>query len=427
MDTVRRTTAATDDHTGTHFDSMLQRRFLTLLLIPVAALALETATPGSEASAQQRRAAPEVLSHPDVRASPVVARGDYLVVVDLDENMLHFLHGRNVLWSAPVGTGMDLRLETEQRNWTFSTPTGEYDVQYKEENPVWNAPDWYFIENKLPVPPQGDPRRRLPGALGVAAVHFGRGLAIHGTDKPDLLGQRISHGCIRLANEYAQRLYHNVQVGTKVLIVGTETREARGRLEPGNVPGAGPVDARTQRMRDRIKAERTALLAGLNAAETGALLERLAAELNGDREGRAHWTETASVLVRRAVADGDMDAARGILARSARVRDAVVRAELATYAADLYRRATPLAAAALASLPPRERDAAAEVIVSSTLGLFAAGAEVATAPWPSRRVLRSVLDPEGRRGWDAIHSAEARYRDGRLTTRAPAQRTGRLE
>jgi len=406
---------------------MYKRPYLFLLLILVAALALEPAATVSEVAAQQRSASASVLSHPDVRSSPVLARGDYLVVVDLDDDMLHFLHGRNVLWSAPVGTGMDLRLETEQRNWTFSTPTGAYEVQYKEENPVWNAPDWFFIENKLPVPPQGDPRRRLPGALGVAAVHFGRGLAIHGTDKPDLLGQRISHGCIRLANEYAQRLYHNVQVGTKILIVGTETRETRGRLEPGNVPGAGPVDARTQRMRDRIKAERAALLTGLTGTETDALLQRLAEELNGGGEGRAHWTETASVLVRRAVADGDVEAARGILARSARVREATVRAEFATYAADLYRRAPLLAAAALASIPARERAAAAEVIVGSTLGLFSAGAEVATAPWPSLRVHRSALDADGRRGWDAIHSAEARYRDAHLTTRTSTQRTGRLE
>jgi hypothetical protein len=409
---------------------------IRISVVTLAALLALTAPPPQsglalEASAQQVSARDGVLAHPEVRRSEVVARGDYLVVIDLDENLLHFLKGSTVLWSAPVGTGMGLRLETESRNWTFSTPTGEYQVQYKEENPVWNAPDWYFIENKLPVPPQGDPRRRFPGALGVAAVHFGTGLAIHGTDKPDLLGQQISHGCIRLANEYAQRLYHNVQVGTKILIVGTEETGDRGRLEPGNVPGAGPVDARTQRMRDRIKAERAALTKELDALSTAALLDRLEEETaERERAGLPHWTETASVLIRRAVADEDVDAARGVLEHSARVRDARVRAEFATYVADLYRRATPVAAAALASLPPRARSAAASAVVETTLGLFSGGAELATAPWPSRRMLRSALDSDQRRGWEAIQSAEQSYRDQRLSARdAPTRRTGsgRLE
>src|SRR5690606_1607731 len=44
----------------------------------------------------------------------------------------------------------------------------------------------------------------------------------HGTDRTDL---GVSHGCIRLETRYARRLFHNVQVGTPVIIVGGE--EAR--------------------------------------------------------------------------------------------------------------------------------------------------------------------------------------------------------
>jgi lipoprotein-anchoring transpeptidase ErfK/SrfK len=80
-----------------------------------------------------------------------------------------------------VGTGTGLRLEGPDGEWDFSTPDGIFHVQYKEESPVWMAPDWYFIENKLPVPPPNDAKRRFPGGLGAAAVYIGEGLAIHGT------------------------------------------------------------------------------------------------------------------------------------------------------------------------------------------------------------------------------------------------------
>jgi lipoprotein-anchoring transpeptidase ErfK/SrfK len=406
-------------------------RSATITLSALAVLATGS-VPGlaGEAAAQQASPRLAVLSHPEVSASAVVARDDYLVVIDLDENELHFMRGREVLWSAPVGTGMGLRLESGDRRWTFSTPTGEFQVMYKEENPVWVAPDWFFIENKLPVPPTNDPRRRFPGALGVAAVHFGSGLAIHGTDKPDLLGQRVSHGCIRIANEYALRLYHNVQVGTKILIVGTQEQGERGQLIPGNVPGAGPVDARTQRMRDRVKAERDRLTRDLAALSTAALLDRLEEEM-AERTARTaapKWPETASVLIGRAVRDGDLDAAQGLLERVSAARDARLRVEYLTFVADLHRRAPLLTVEALGRMERRAQRAAAAAIVEGTMGLFAGGAAAATAPWPTGRVLRTALEGEARSGWDILQSAEQGYRErfAGAGNRVRTERTGRL-
>jgi hypothetical protein len=379
-----------------------------------------------EAAAQNARERLTLLSAPELRNSPVVARGGYLVVVDLDDNQLHFMQGRTILWSAPVGTGMDLRLETDDRKWDFGTPRGVYEVKYKEENPVWIAPDWYFIENKLPVPPVNDPKRRFPGSLGVAAVYLGAGMAIHGTDKPDLLGQRVSHGCIRLANEYAQRLFHNVRVGTKVVIIGGEEQGERGKLIPGQVPGAGPVDARTQRLRDRAKAERQSLQRELGALSTADLLERLDEEIRAHRPGSAatRWTESASDLVRRAVKDQDAEAAKGLLGGVDGIRNRTVRAEYLTYVADLYWRASPTVAQALGTMQGRTRDAAAGAIVEATLALFAGDTDAQTTPWPSRQILRTALDDQAQGGWDVILQAERAYRE-RRTGSQPA-RTGRL-
>jgi lipoprotein-anchoring transpeptidase ErfK/SrfK len=44
-------------------------------------------------------------------------------------------------------------------------------------------------------------------------------VGVHGTPWPELLGQAVSHGCIRLANENIQFLRSRVPLGTPVKIV----------------------------------------------------------------------------------------------------------------------------------------------------------------------------------------------------------------
>lgn len=44
-------------------------------------------------------------------------------------------------------------------------------------------------------------------------------IGIHGTNEPQLLGQAVSHGCIRVSNAAAQRLHELVSPGTALRIV----------------------------------------------------------------------------------------------------------------------------------------------------------------------------------------------------------------
>jgi hypothetical protein len=333
-------------------------------------------------------------------SSSALERGRYAVVIDLDENQLHFMQGDVTLWSAPVGTGTGLRLETEDRSWNFSTPQGTYQVKYKEENPTWIAPDWFFIENNLPIPPQGDRRRFFPGGLGAAAVYIGKDLAIHGTDKPELLGQRVSHGCIRLSNADALRLYHNVQVGTEVVIIGGEDLpepEANGQgndpstFSPGRrPPPADPAMDRWKRL------------------ATPALLDVLEDQL-WENPRRSRWSEVAGLLIRRGLGDDDA-ALRGVMLRVADLPDDRVEREYRTYLADVYARAPQRTLRALSEMSLRERNQVADAIVAGTLGLYGGDFESHSAPWPTRRLPRDLIESDSRRGWMAIERAEREYR-----------------
>ncbi len=344
--------------------------------------------------------APVTGSASTVDAS-ALERGRYAVVIDLDENMLHFKQGELTLWSAPVGTGTGLRLETEDRAWNFSTPQGTFEVKYKEENPTWIAPDWYFIENNLPVPPREDRRRFFPGGLGAAAVYIGKDLAIHGTDKPELLGQRVSHGCIRLSNKDALRLYHNVQVGTEVVIIGGEN------LPEPKTAGNGANDPSTFSP-GRRPPPPDAVLEAWKRMSTADLLDALEDELWAAPE-KSRWSEVAGLLMRRGLEDDDL-ALRGILVRVGDLPDERVEREYRTYVADIYTRRPVRTLEALSAMNIRERGVVADAIVAGVLGLYRGDFASHSAPWPSRRIPQDAVKSIMRRGWMAIDRAEQAFR-----------------
>jgi lipoprotein-anchoring transpeptidase ErfK/SrfK len=140
------------------------------------------------------------------------------VVIALSEHRLYLMEESRVLWSSVVGTGTGTRLEGAGQKWEFSTPRGMFRIQRKEKNPRWYVPDWQYIERHQPIPPADSPRRWERGMLGTTALYLGEGIAVHGTNHPELLGQNVSHGCIRMSNEAARYLYHQVDVGTPVFI-----------------------------------------------------------------------------------------------------------------------------------------------------------------------------------------------------------------
>jgi hypothetical protein len=355
----------------------------------------------SDAAAEAARSAP---LHPMAMTPQQFlanASGTY-VVVDLDTNLLRVMDGPTRLWEAPVGTGTGLRLKGDDGEWHFSTPRGVFQIQYKEELPVWYMPDWYFVEKNLPLPPPDSPERKLPGQLGVAAVYLGAEIAIHGTNKPELLGQRVSHGCIRLANDYALRLFHNVQVGTPVVIIGGERFD--------DMPPPPTTDP------GKPKPKEVDPLAGVPTAE---LLRRLDRALATDPT-TSEWVWVTSRLITRGLKD-DAIALRGLLVRAGTAKTQRMNREYATMLADVFSRGTLRAVVSLARIEPEARERAAHSIVDATMALFPGGSSDPRAPWPTRRVPPEGLGPAGRAGWEALAEAETAYRSGPVAS-TPAYR-----
>jgi lipoprotein-anchoring transpeptidase ErfK/SrfK len=190
----------------------------------VAVVAAVASAMGARAASAQLPLEPLALEHgvsgegtERYRDPPVNVEGRY-VVISLSEHRLYLMEESRVLWSSVVGTGTGTRLEGAGQKWEFSTPRGMFRIQRKEKNPRWYVPDWAYLERGERIPEPDDPKRWEEGMLGTTALFLGEGIALHGTNKPELLGQDVSHGCIRMTNEAARYLYHEVDVGTPVFI-----------------------------------------------------------------------------------------------------------------------------------------------------------------------------------------------------------------
>ena len=142
------------------------------------------------------------------------------LLVSISERTLTVHRGESTLHRFPVGVGTGERLDRAHgEDWDFATPTGVFEIGRKKKDPVWYAPDWYYVERGLSIPPAYSDERYQRGILGDYALYLSDEIAIHGTQNESSVGRASSHGCLRMRNADIAMVFPLVEVGTKVVIV----------------------------------------------------------------------------------------------------------------------------------------------------------------------------------------------------------------
>ena len=181
-------------------------------MTPVAALILVAAL---RAGAQETEGLP-----------PEAPRTGEVITIDVSTNQAYFFRDGQLVQKSKAATGSDKILRKGRKVWWFRTPRGRHTVVRKVKDPVWNKPDWAFVEEGKPIPPPDSPLRKEKGTMGKYALDLGDRVMIHGTNDPKSIGRRVSHGCIRLPNAMLSLLWKEVQVGTEVYIFESVARQA---------------------------------------------------------------------------------------------------------------------------------------------------------------------------------------------------------
>lgn len=137
--------------------------------------------------------------HAWVRASDVEIRTvPTWIRVEIGNRRATVFSGAEVLMEAPVAVGAE----------GAPTPTGSFFVdgvvKLRNPNGVYGA-------YQLSVSAFSDIYQRFGGGVGQ--------IALHGTNRPDQLGQAVSSGCVRLSNEAITQMVDLIDLGAPVEIV----------------------------------------------------------------------------------------------------------------------------------------------------------------------------------------------------------------
>lgn len=178
--------------------------------------------PVIDAAAQEAAASPKELERrvrkATAKLATVAPRGAY-AVVDTYANRMKIWKGGEMLREAVVSTGSQtvLRDPRNGRLWVFETPQGERVIERKVKDPIWNKPDWAFIEESQ-LPPKSSRDRVDDFSLGDYALYIGDGYLLHGTVFQSLLGNPVTHGCVRIGDKDLEYAYNTLPVGGRVFL-----------------------------------------------------------------------------------------------------------------------------------------------------------------------------------------------------------------
>jgi L,D-transpeptidase ErfK/SrfK len=175
-------------------NSPLTQHFM--LLSMAAGLILLVASPLRQA-ATARSVVPIAPPPPLVEDSPRAKESKLLVDLG-DRRVLVYRHGREV-GRYPIAIG--------QSGW--ETPSGQFKIHQMRRDPDWRHP---ITQKVIPAGPDNP--------LGDRWIGFYQGehmaLGFHGTPQESLVGQAVSHGCLRMRNRDIAAMFEQVVLGTVV-------------------------------------------------------------------------------------------------------------------------------------------------------------------------------------------------------------------
>lgn len=143
-----------------------------------------------------------LLLLPSIPSSAVIRKE---IRINVPSRTLQFLQSGRLIREYPVGVGYSKQMQT---------PAGEYKVEKKVINPIWEHP--------YKAPGQSQIGNNSKNPLGSRWIGFhsqGSGVyGIHGTNEPSSIGKFVSHGCVRMKNSDVEELFELVDYDTPVIV-----------------------------------------------------------------------------------------------------------------------------------------------------------------------------------------------------------------
>lgn len=123
------------------------------------------------------------------------------VVIKLSKRRVYVYQHDQEIASYPIAVG--------KKGW--ETPQGDFSVIQKIDAPSWQNP---WTGKVIPAGPNNPLGERWIG-FWTDGKNF---IGFHGTPGEHLIGQAVSHGCVRMKNKDVKALFEHVELGTTVKV-----------------------------------------------------------------------------------------------------------------------------------------------------------------------------------------------------------------
>ena len=148
------------------------------------------------------------------------------IVIDTASRYLYFIE--------PGVTAIRYGIGVGRQGFSWS---GRAIIRRKVKWPRWTPPEQMVARDPFAAKWADGMPGGPANPLGARALYLFQGdvdtlYRIHGTFQPESIGKAVSSGCIRLLNMDIADLYERVHVGTQVLVMQRELRDALAREEP---------------------------------------------------------------------------------------------------------------------------------------------------------------------------------------------------
>lgn len=186
-----------------------QSLFYTLTLLYLLILALQlpiqkqatAITLITQAASEVVNSQVEVTSNLEQPSQPSIITQTYLLI-KLSKRRVYLYRDGKLQSSYPIAIG--------KAGW--ETPTGVFEIIDIQRNPFWRNP---FTGKIIPAGSKNP--------LGAAWIAFWTDgtnqIGFHGTPNERLIGQAVSHGCVRMRNRDILKLYEQVTIGMSVKVI----------------------------------------------------------------------------------------------------------------------------------------------------------------------------------------------------------------
>jgi len=121
------------------------------------------------------------------------------LVIRLESRQLEYYEGDELIKQYDIAVG--------QTDW--ETPVGHFAILDLRDNPLWQHP---ITGEAIPTGPDNPLGSRWIGFAFDDGYHIG----IHGTNQEELVGQAVSHGCVRMRDSEIQELFQKIAIGTPI-------------------------------------------------------------------------------------------------------------------------------------------------------------------------------------------------------------------